>query len=669
HRVLPDGTITTEPDTRPLSADARQHADGWDNAVLKVAAHILGCDMKELYDRHRIAQQRRIAVGVAVGIALFGSLGAAAHYGPAYYTEALRADVTSAVTVAVLADLDAGPQRELLDIPASECEKRQHAKLKVDRVKLDNVLETRQREMVKARTLFGFAECRRKNGDLDIQIELAKHAGQLFRKWAEDTQPTPDSLSDGNAAHRMYGRALYELGAGLKANGNVSEALETFDKLVAHRRSLLKTDSNDKLRDEVSSAIYARAKLYVVTGEHERAHDDFTEATELRAQLFKRNRGSQRAMRRWTSVRLEHARLRALEGDLATARQIIGEVRRHRFTSLDDRYPTRGGPGRGSRLALRSDDRQAARYAAWSELYLANTELRSGLTSRALERLINAERVFVWLARARERSRRYDEDVAWARLSLGRGQLVTGNLAQALSMFDASAETFAYLAGLADPNDPLIKSNSALRDYAYVLYFRAKAHSAAQNWDEARRDTNIAIAQFDKFTLDPAHVMWRTELASLRKLDAWLHESSRNAGVEQLSRARGIYAQAHADYGSALNVAFIPAWAAVRSWLEKRIDTLDERLANWGGAPSTPPTVRMDIGPDACRGAQADPPLARAHPPETLPPRMTTRPEPVTCGPQSAPDSSGVISHRAPPQTSTSAISTGSIPSSSRTRH
>jgi tetratricopeptide (TPR) repeat protein len=66
HKVLPDLTITDEPEDAPLAADARDSGDGKRKARLKLAAALLGVGLDELVnrdDRRRALRQRWVTAG------------------------------------------------------------------------------------------------------------------------------------------------------------------------------------------------------------------------------------------------------------------------------------------------------------------------------------------------------------------------------------------------------------------------------------------------------------------------------------------------------------------------------------------------------------------------------------------------------------------------------
>jgi len=75
YRVLPDGELDQSTTLDPLAADASPHTDGWDAAVLKILAGILGVGFDDLYRREERRRVKRVRLAMAGSLVLAAILG------------------------------------------------------------------------------------------------------------------------------------------------------------------------------------------------------------------------------------------------------------------------------------------------------------------------------------------------------------------------------------------------------------------------------------------------------------------------------------------------------------------------------------------------------------------------------------------------------------------
>ncbi|BCW88879.1 hypothetical protein sos41_20230 [Alphaproteobacteria bacterium SO-S41] len=163
--LAPDGTLSTNR-TEPIAADAREHADGKENAKLKLIAGLLGVGFDQLRRRELEAQRRRfrrfISVAATLVVIFAGLAGAAVWFGYRAEAERVRAednlDKARKTANGVVSDL-AGEFRDAAGMQASLGRKiLDRAKLLMDELgSQGEMTEARLRDRGKALGMLGRA--------------------------------------------------------------------------------------------------------------------------------------------------------------------------------------------------------------------------------------------------------------------------------------------------------------------------------------------------------------------------------------------------------------------------------------------------------------------------------------------------------------------------------
>ena len=220
YRIGPDGELTNQR-LEPAAADARSHADGKENAKLKLIAGLLGTDFGNLKQRDLEAARRRTRIYGAIAVAMAGLAVVATVAGILAYQNALRAEkaTKAAVTQARTAERTSDFMVDLFSIADPE----------KNRGQTITAREMLDRGVIKLRSGL--------SGEDVVRSNLLRAMGQAYSGLG--LYPKADTLLQAAASAAQRGgspdahlKALLALASNTYIDGHYAKAVELYKRAL-----------------------------------------------------------------------------------------------------------------------------------------------------------------------------------------------------------------------------------------------------------------------------------------------------------------------------------------------------------------------------------------------------------------------------------------------------
>jgi tetratricopeptide (TPR) repeat protein len=285
--VSPNGQVTDEHE-EPIAADARKQGDGKEIAKQKVVAGLLGLGLDEIVRRAERARRRRNRFWVALA-GVFLVLAVAASGSAVYAWQELKTNE---------AFLNATLKRatEIVDEAVAQAEKYNvpRAATLSFLVKAEGLFDDMSRygrptpelRYRKARMLIEFARNYAILGDTGKQFARANEAYRLLTRLAAEN---PNSVT----YQRNLSVAYHEVGDVLVAQGNLTEALQSYRDSLAIAERLVKADPGDAdWQDGLSVSYNKVGDVLVEQGNLTEALQSYRDSLAIRERLTKGDPGN-----------------------------------------------------------------------------------------------------------------------------------------------------------------------------------------------------------------------------------------------------------------------------------------------------------------------------------------------------------------------------------------
>ena len=308
------GRITKKP-VEILAADARDEGDGRSLALAKVAAGLLGVSSDEVFRRAERERRRKGRVRNGV-IAVLAFLAVAATGSAVYAWQQLKTNeafLNATLTTATEIVDTAVEQAEKYGVPRAAT----GALLARAETLFDNMVllgrPTPELRRQKAWMLIQFARNYEILGDTAKQKARAQEAHRLMSELAAETPDAPAIL-------RTLAATLDENGVVLVAEGNLAEALKSFQEGLAIRERLAKIDPNNARWQRDLSVSYEKVgDTLVAQGNLAGALKSYQDGLEIADRLARADSGNAMWQR---DLSVSHRRIGDVlfdQGDLAAA--------------------------------------------------------------------------------------------------------------------------------------------------------------------------------------------------------------------------------------------------------------------------------------------------------------------------------------------------------------